>query len=101
MNDPKILFWIVASVADAAAININSIKTFLANRVNTFFINAEPALINGPGKFSNPPSWLIILPVVSFKKIPLFSKDLVTLQYLLYHCVIPELLIDESPFLFF
>ena len=56
MNDPKILFWIVASVADAAAININSIKTFLANRVNTFFINAEPALINGPGKFSNPPS---------------------------------------------
>ena len=35
--DPNIFLWIAASVADAAAVNPNGNKTFLANGVNTFF----------------------------------------------------------------
>ena len=53
-------------------------KTLLANGVSTFFINDKLAVINGLRKFKNPPSWLVIFLVVSFNKIPLFSKDLIT-----------------------
>ena len=41
-------------------------------------MNGKPAVINGLRKFKNPPSWLVIFLVVSFNKIPLFSKDFVT-----------------------
>ena len=53
-------------------------KTLLANGVSTFFITGNQTCINGPRKMSNPPSWIIVLPVVSFNKIPLFSKYLIT-----------------------
>ena len=33
---------------------------------------------NGPKKLSNHPSWLIFFSVVSFNKIALFSKELIT-----------------------
>ena len=36
--DPKIFFWIAASVAYAADVNPNGIKTVLANGLSTFFI---------------------------------------------------------------
>ena len=45
--DPKIFFWITASVADAVAINPKGIKTLLANGVSTFFIIGKLADING------------------------------------------------------
>ena len=37
-----------ASVVDAAAVNPNGIKTFLANGFNTVFITSNPVFSNGP-----------------------------------------------------
>ena len=36
-----------ASVADAAVVNLNGIKTLSANGVSTFFINGKKSVING------------------------------------------------------
>ena len=47
--------------------------------MSTFFINSKPTVINALRKLRNPPSSLVIFLVVPFNKIPLFSKDLVTL----------------------
>ena len=46
--DPNILLSIVASVADAAAVNPNGIKTLLAKGLSTFRIKGNPVFINGP-----------------------------------------------------
>ena len=46
--DPNIFLWIAASVSDAAAVNPNGIKTFLANGLSTFSINSNLAFSNGP-----------------------------------------------------
>ena len=46
--DRNIFLWITASVADAAAVNPNGIKMFLALGQSTFFINGNPVFINGP-----------------------------------------------------
>ena len=43
--DPKTYFWIAASVADAAVVNPNCIKTLLANGLSTFFIKGKPFLV--------------------------------------------------------
>ena len=43
----KILFWIAASVADAAAVNPNGIKSLVANGLRIFFIKGKPAFGNG------------------------------------------------------
>ena len=40
--DPNIFRWIAASVADAAAVNGNGIKTLLANGLGTFPIKSNP-----------------------------------------------------------
>ena len=100
--DPWIFFWIAASVADAAAVNNNRIKTFLANGGSTFFINGKPAVINGLIDSRNPPLWLVIFLVVSFNKISLFLKDICTFIiyfiFILYAIVILELAIDEILF---
>ena len=77
MSWSKLFFWIAAFVGDAVADNPNGIKTFLANCVRTF-INGKAALGNEARRLSNPSFWLLFL-VVSFNKIPLFSKDLITL----------------------
>ena len=45
---PKVFFSIVVSVADAAAVNNNGIKTLLANGLYTFFIKVKPVFSNGP-----------------------------------------------------
>ena len=42
--DSNIFLWITASVADAAAVNPNSLKTLLANTLSTFFIKDNPIL---------------------------------------------------------
>ena len=54
--DPKFIFLIAASVAEAAAVKPNGIKTLYANGVRAFFINGKPADINGLRKLRNPPS---------------------------------------------
>ena len=46
--DPNIFLCIAASVADAAVVNPNGIKTLLANGLSTFFIKGKPVLRNGP-----------------------------------------------------
>ena len=53
--DPKIFFWIAASVSDASVINLDSIKAVLANGVSTFSINGKPAAINGLRKLWGAP----------------------------------------------
>ena len=56
MSDPKIFLWIVAFVADAAALNPNSTKALLANDLSTFPINDQPVFSNGPKYLLRNPS---------------------------------------------
>ena len=82
----------------------HGIKTLLANRVSTLFINGKPAIIDVLRKSINPPSWLVVFVVVPFIKISVFSKDLITftISFIsLFVRVIPEPVIDEIPFLIF
>ena len=59
--DPKICLRIPASAADAAAVNPNGIKTFLAHCVNTGFIKGEPFFSSGMRSLSrNPPDCSIL-----------------------------------------
>ena len=76
--DLSILFWIIASATDTPADNPNGIKILLAKRVSTLFISRKSAVNNGLRKLRNPQSCLAISVVVSFNKIPLFSKVLIT-----------------------
>ena len=46
---------IAASVAAAAAVNPNVIKTILANAFNTFFTKGNPAYSNGPKRLPKSP----------------------------------------------
>ena len=70
--DPKHLFWITVSVAEATAVNPNGTKMLLANGISLFFINGKLPVINGLRKLRNSPSWLLIFLVVLFNKIPIF-----------------------------
>ena len=45
-SDPNIYLWIAASVTDAAALNLFSIKTVLANGLSTFLIKVSPVFSN-------------------------------------------------------
>ena len=44
----KYFLWIAASVADAAAGNLNGIKMLLANNLSIFRIKGNPDFSNGP-----------------------------------------------------
>ena len=48
LPDPNIFLWIAASVADAAAVNPDGIKTLLANGLSTFLIKGKPVFGNCP-----------------------------------------------------
>ena len=51
MLDPKIFFWVAVSVADAAAVNPNSIKTLLEHfslKTNKCFSNGRKSLPKNP-----------------------------------------------------
>ena len=49
------------SVADAAAVNPNGIKTFLVNGLSTFPIKGNPVFSNGPKSLpQNPPDYPIL-----------------------------------------
>ena len=57
--DPKMFFWIDESVADAAAVNPNGIKTLLVNGLSTFLIKGNPFFSNSPKSLpKNPPDCL-------------------------------------------
>ena len=58
--DPKIFVCILASAADAAAVNPKGIKMLLASGLITFFINGNPVFSNGPRSLpKNPPDCII------------------------------------------
>ena len=57
----NILLWIAASVADAAPVNPNGIKTLLANGLSTFSIKGNAVFSMGPTSLpKNPPDWPIL-----------------------------------------
>ena len=59
--DPNILLFIAASVADAAAVNPNGIRTILANVFSTFFNKGNQFFSNGPKNLpKNPPGCPIL-----------------------------------------
>ena len=59
--NPKLFFWTAESVTDAAAVNPDSIKTFLANDLSTFFIKGKPNFSCSPRSLlKNPPDCPIL-----------------------------------------
>ena len=54
--NPKILLCILASAADAAAVNPNGIKALLANDLIKVFINGNHVFSNEPRSLSRNPS---------------------------------------------
>ena len=59
--DPNILLRIAASVADAAAVNPDDIKTLLANGLRTFPINGNLVFTNDTKNLlKNPPDCTIL-----------------------------------------
>ena len=57
----KIFLWIAASVADAAAVNPNGIKTLLAYGLSTSPIKGNPFFRNVPKILpKNTPDWTIL-----------------------------------------
>ena len=46
--DSWISFWIHSFVADAAAVDLNGIKTVLGKGLSTFFFNGKPTFNNVP-----------------------------------------------------
>ena len=68
-----------------------------------FLINGKLTGINRLGKLRNLPSWLVILLVVSFNKVPLFLKDLTIFKISfvsLFVSISVEALVNETPFYF-
>ena len=58
----KFLLKIVASVADAAAVNPNDINTLLVNDFSRSLIKGKPVFINGQGSLpKNPPGSPILI----------------------------------------
>ena len=98
MPDPKHFFWIDASVPYTAAVNPNGTKTHLTNSVSTFFINGKATDINGLRKLKNPPFWWLFFLVVSFNKIPLFSKDLAAFKISFNSLFLRDISESVSPF---
>ena len=46
--DPNTFLWIAVSVADAAAVNSDGIKTLLASGLRIFIIESDQVFSNGP-----------------------------------------------------
>ena len=67
--DPKIFYFLAASVADLAALNLNGTKTLLPNGLSTFTIKGKPDFSNGPKSLLKNPSNCIILDSWGFEKI--------------------------------
>ena len=76
MSDPKVFFWIVESVADAAPVDPDGLKTLLANGLSTFFIKIKPVFSNGPRSLPN-----------NFSDFPVLDN-----------CVVYKFILDDGPF---
>ena len=78
--EPKIFLCISASAADAAVINPNGIKIFLAKCLIAFFINGNPVFSNRPRSLRRNPPDCTILGHIGFDSLMLidefFAKDL-------------------------
>ena len=72
--DPKILWFIPASAADAAAVNPGGIKTLLASGFITFVINGNPVFSNGSSNLPKDPPDCIILDIWVFDNLILADK---------------------------
>ena len=61
-------FWILASIAEAAAVIPNVVKTFFVKEIATFINGPANLLKNDP---KNPPDWIIleIYALESFKSV--------------------------------
>ena len=57
----QLFSYIAVSVADAAAVNLNGIKTFLANVFSTFFIKDNLVFSSGPKILRKNPPYCPIL----------------------------------------
>ena len=58
----NIFLWVATSVADAVAVNLNDIKTFLAYDLSTFLIKGNQVFSDGPNNphenlHDNPPDF--------------------------------------------
>ena len=61
MSSFKHFLWIAASVADCGGVNLDGIKTLLANGFSTFFIKGKPVFSHGPRSLpKNPPDCPIL-----------------------------------------
>ena len=61
LPDPNIFLWIAGPVADATAVNPNSVKMLLASGLGTFRFKGNPVFSNGPKTLpKNPPDCLIL-----------------------------------------
>ena len=72
--NPNIYLWIAASFTDATAINLNGIKTLLANGLSTFPIKDNQVFINGSKSLSKNPSSCPILCNSVFDNLVLADK---------------------------
>ena len=104
---PKICLCISASAADAAAVNSNGSKTLLANRLSTFFSNANFVFNNGPRILSRNLTVCVILDNYVFDidslilTDKLFAKDLRRFStYLLVNNNLCGKLVSELPIIF-
>ena len=90
------------SAADAAAVNLKSIKMFLANGLSTFFINGNPIFMNGPRSLLRNPCDCAIVDGWVFDNFVLvdepFLKALLSSKAF-YQLIIASLII-KSPIIF-
>ena len=63
---PNIFLWKAASVADAAAVNPNCIKTLLANGLKTFPIKGNPVFSNGPKRLHREILLIVLFHAIEF-----------------------------------
>ena len=101
MSDLNVFFCIAASLADAITVNLNDIKTLLANGLSPVFIKGKRVVVNGPKMLSKTrlnctisDNWLFDNFTLAYE---LFSKALRSLE----NCVLVNNNLTGSLFLSF
>ena len=61
LPEPDVFLWIAASVADAAVVSPNGIKTLLANGLSTFFTKGNLVFNNCPKSVPKNPADFSVL----------------------------------------
>ena len=88
LPDPKIFFWIVASVADADTLSLNGIEALLANGFIVFFIKGELVFSNRPKILPRNPLDCHILERWAFDNFILDRKPFAKVLWSLKTCVV-------------